>query len=216
MRLPPVLTPDDLPAPELYAARLDGVLFRVGGCFSPVDEIEQPRHRAAAVHAGRSSRLIAEQLSAAWVWGALDTPPQQHQFCVATEARVSHDPAPWVSLREVVIAADEIVDFDGALVTSPTRTLVDLARFGSQFDPRVVLRLVSAGASLADARAAVGGRRNLPNKHLALDRLAQVSEERAGMFSSDEYEPLSDSALKVNGRSTRTNPSGQCRVPAGM
>lgn len=172
MRLPPVLTPDDLPAPELYAARLDGVLFRVGGCFAPVDEIEQPRHRAAAVHAGRSSRLIAEQLSAAWVWGALDTPPQRHQFCVATEARVSHDPAPWVSLREVVIDADEVVDFDGALVTNPTRTLVDLARFAEAFDPAIAHGLVVAGGSLDDAVGMILSRRNLPNKHTALARLS--------------------------------------------
>lgn len=173
MRLPPVLSADDLPAPELYAARLDGVLFRVGGCFSPVDEIEQPRHRAAALHAGRSGRLIAEQLSAAWVWGALDSPPPQHQFCVATDARVSHDPAPWVSLREVVIDADEISDFGGALVTSPTRTVVDLVRFATDLDPAVITRLVEAGASLDDAIATISTRRNLPNKHAALARLSR-------------------------------------------
>ena len=175
MRLPSVLSAHDLPAPELYAARLDGDLFAIDACFSPVDEIEQPRHRAAALRAGLSDRLIAEQFSAAWVWGALDAAPAHHQFCVATGARVSHSPARWMTLREVVIEDSEIIDLDGALVTSPTRTVVDLARFGAEFDLRVIERLICAGASLAHARAAVGGRRNLPNKHLALDRLSRCN-----------------------------------------
>ena len=173
MRLPSVLSAHDLPAPELYAARLDGDLFAIDACFCPVDEIEQPRHRAAALRADLSERLAAEQLSAAWVWGALDAPPAHHQFCVATGARVSHSPARWMTLREVVIDDAEIVDLDGALVTSPTRTVVDLARFAVAFDPLVIRHLVGSGASLAAAREAVGSRRNLPNKHLALDRLAR-------------------------------------------
>jgi len=174
-RLPPVLSSADLPTPELYAARLDGDLFAIDACFSPVDEIEQPRHRAAALHAGQPDRLIAEQLSAAWVWGALEVPPSHHQFCVATGARVSHSPARWMTLREVVIDAEEIVTFDDALVTSPARTVVDLARFCATFgavEERVVRRLVTgAGVLLDDAVEAVTRRRNLPNKRLAIERL---------------------------------------------
>ena len=178
MRLPPVLSSVDLPAPELYAARLDGELFAVNGCFSPVDEIEQPRHRAAALHAGQSDRLIAEQLSAAWVWGALDSPPTHRQFCVATGARVSHSPALWMTVREVVIEDEEIVDFDGSAVTDPTRTLVDLARFSSTFDPAIMRRLIAAGASLDRATESITSRRNLPNKREALRRLAGAQQER--------------------------------------
>ncbi|CAN5199608.1 hypothetical protein BH11ACT5_BH11ACT5_07550 [soil metagenome] len=173
MRLPRVLSPDDLPAAELYAARLDGQLFAVGTCFAPVDEIEQPRHRASALLSGLGSKLIAEQLSAAWVWGALDSPPTPLQFCVATGSRVSHSPARWMTVREVVIDPDELVDLGGPLVTDPTRTLVDLARFGAAFDFGVARRLIAAGASVERALASVVARRNLPNKKTTLGRLSR-------------------------------------------
>ena len=179
MRLPSVLSADHLPAPELYAARLDGDLFGIDYCFSPVDEIEQPGHRAAALHAGLASRLIAEQLSAAWVWGALDSPPIQRQFCVATGARVSHSPARWMTVREVVIADDEVAHLSGLMVTSPARTVVDLARFSVRFEEleqSAVRRLVSGTPTDLDvAIAAIADRRNLPNKRLALDRLGMCT-----------------------------------------
>lgn len=175
MRLPAVLSAIDIPAPELRAARLDGEVFAVGDCFAPVDEIEQPRHRAAAVHAGLSPRLIAEQLSAAWVWGALDSPPLHHQFCVATGARVSHSPGRWITVREVVIAPAEVVALGPALVTSPERTVMDLVRFAGRFgadEARAVTRLVDgARLSLDDAVRSISSRRNLPNKRRAIARL---------------------------------------------
>jgi len=171
MRLPRVLTPADLPAPELQAARLDGQLYAVGAGFSPVDEVEQPRHRAAALRGGE--RLIAEQLSAAWVWGALDVPPARHQFCVAIGARVNRDPGRGTGLREVVISEAEVAWLDGTLVTTPTRTIVDLARFSSAFDAGVVRRLIGVGASLPDALASLDDRRNLPGKKRAFARLSR-------------------------------------------
>lgn len=171
MRLPAVLSADDLPDPELRAARLDGELFPVGDCFCPVDEIEQPRLRAAALHAGQSERLIGEQLSAAWVWGALDLPPQQLQFCVGVGARVSHSPARWMTLREVVIEPREVVDLDGRLVTSPLRTVVDLVRFSPRFGGHEIGAVRRLGGFLDEAAELIAGRRNLPNKRRAMARL---------------------------------------------
>jgi len=185
MHLPPVLSADDLPAPELGAARLDGEVFAVGECFAPVDEIEQPGHRAAAVHAGQSGRLIAEQLTAAWVWGALDSAPLHLQFCVATGARVSHSPARWMTVREVVIEPDEIVAFGPALVTSPLRTVVDLVRFAEVFGDREVEVVRRLGASLTDAARLIGERRNLPNKRRALARLRLCALPPAAPLSAE-------------------------------
>lgn len=172
MRLPAVLSTDDLPAAELCAARLDGELFAVGDGYCPVDEIEHPGHRAAALHRGQSDRLIAEQLSAAWVWGALDAPPSHVQFCVATGARVSHSPARWMTMREVVIDPEEIADLDGRLVTTPVRTVLDLVRFSATFGAAEVHVVRRLGVALADVTRAIEGRRNLPNKKRAVARLA--------------------------------------------
>jgi hypothetical protein len=173
MRLPPVLSVDDLPVPELRAARLDGELFAVGDCFSPVDEIEQPALRAAALHAGQSGRLIGELLSAAWVWGALDEPPQHLQFCVATGARVKHSAARWMTVREVIIDPDEIFDLDGRLVTTRQRTCIDLVRFSEKFDDREVAIVRRLGGSLDEAARFISSRRNLPNKRRTIGRLAR-------------------------------------------
>src|SRR5687767_11814124 len=99
-RLASVLTSSDLPMAELAAARLDGELFRIDDCYSPIDEVEQPRHRARALGAVLRDRLIAEQRSAAWIWGALDAPPPRHELCVATGARVRPPGLPWMVVRE--------------------------------------------------------------------------------------------------------------------
>jgi len=172
LRLPPVLSPVDLPEAELSAARLDGELFRVGDCFSPIDEIENPVHRARALSAGLSDRLIAEQTSAAWIWGAQSTPPQQHQLCVAIDARVGRFGGGRLAVREVVIEPSEVVSLDGMLVTVPLRTAVDLARFGTTFDASVVNSLMRIGGfTVADCLADLDRRRNLPNKRRAQQRL---------------------------------------------
>jgi AbiEi antitoxin C-terminal domain len=180
-RLPSVLSGSDLPAAELWAAKLDGELFRLGDCFSPIDEIEQPEHRARAVHSvaalpsGRDGRLIAEQRSAAWIWGALDTAPVHQQLCVVSNSRSGRDLPRTVSVREVVITSLEIAIVGGLRVTTPLRTIVDLARFSEDFDSRdahTVSRLMlSWSITVEQCEVDIDSRRNLPGKHRALQRL---------------------------------------------
>jgi hypothetical protein len=177
-RLPPVLSPGDFPLAELTAARLDGELYCVDDGFIPIDEVEHPAHRARALGAGVPDRIIAEQSSAAWVWGALDTPPRHHQFCAAIGARVSRSSVQWCTVREVVIDESEIVAFDTLAVTTPLRTAVDLLRFTPDFstrEQRIVRRLMILGEfSALDCELEMSARRNLPNKRRALLRLRQI------------------------------------------
>jgi AbiEi antitoxin C-terminal domain len=182
-RLPSVLSESDLPAAELWAARLDGQLFRIGDCFAPVDEIEQPSHRALAVHAvaatskGSDGRLIAEQRSAAWIWGALDVAPIHQQLCVVSNSRGGRDLPRAVSVREVVISGREIAMVGGFRVTTPLRTIIDLARFSEDFeetDADTVSRLMeTAGIGFERCEADITRRRNLPGKRRALQRLSR-------------------------------------------
>jgi hypothetical protein len=178
--LPPLITAKELPAPELQAALLDGELFRIGEAFASVDEIETPTHRAMAAHEGLSARLIAERLTAAWIWGALDTPPIPHEFCLAQGARVNTVGVPGVTVREVVVVASDLVVVGGVQVTVPLRTVVDLARFAPEFGERevgVVCRLLADhGLTKADALAQMNSRRNLPGKRRATDRLALLDQ----------------------------------------
>jgi hypothetical protein len=172
MKLPSVLSRLDLPEPELQAARLDGELFAIDECFSPVDEVEQRGHRAAALAALLPSKLIAEQHTAAWVYGILDAPPSRHEFCADIGARIRPSSLARLTLREVVIDAEDIVEIGELRLTSPLRTVVDLARFSEEFDPEIVRDLMLLGdLGLDDCRDMLDRRRNLPGKRRALDRI---------------------------------------------
>jgi hypothetical protein len=174
-RLPAVLSSADLPSVELDALRLDGEVFRLDGCAVALDEVTTPTLRAAAFARGLPPRLIAEQHSAAWIWGAQHEPPGRHEVCSDTDARTRPVFDIRYSVREVVIRADDIVDLSGTLVTSPLRTAVDLARFVTVWtggEQAVVAALMRAGRfGATECASAMNRRRNLPGKRAALARL---------------------------------------------
>jgi hypothetical protein len=177
-RLPPVLSAFDLPLVELQCAALDGELFAVDQCFCSIDEFETIHLRARALGLVIDTRIIAERMSAAWVWGALINPPSRHQLCVAIGARTRPHPSLNALLREVVISPEEIDSVAGVSVTSRLRTVIDLLRFCESFGARetdAVTTLMTDGkldyAACSDFLTA---RRNLPQKRIALERLARV------------------------------------------
>ena len=176
MRLPPVLSPSDLPAPELGALVLDGEGYRVDECVSPLDEVAGPLQRAAALAAQIPARLIAEQHSAAWIWGAQSTPPLRHEVCADITARTRPAPDALLALREVVLRHEDTTVLAGLAVTTPMRTAIDLARFVSHWDEietQIVRALTTIGGfGILDCARAMNRRRNLPNKRIALERLA--------------------------------------------
>ena len=177
-RLPAVLFHSDLPEAELHAAKLDGELYPVDRCFSPVDEIDWLWNRARALTLTVPARLIAEQRTAAWIYGAFSRAPRQHQFCADISARVRPPALVAITVREVVIDASELVHFAGLLVTTPLRTVVDLARSSVNFtndDLRAVGDLMRIGRfGIEECRAVLDRRRNLPHKRLALERIDEA------------------------------------------
>ena len=188
-RIPSLLTVDDYSPAELSAMVLDGDVFRVGECVSPVDEIPSASLRAAALSTVIPVRLIAERRTAAWVWGAVNDLPARYEVCADIGAR-SRPPRPHrFVIREVVIADHEVVSFDGFTVTDPVRTATDVARFSDEFglaEIDLVARLMrSAGFTTADCAARLEHRRNLPNKRLALERLAEGETRAQGIPSLD-------------------------------
>src|SRR5687768_17102372 len=98
-RLSPVLDATDLPIAELWAARLDGELFTLDDCFVPIDAPEGARERAAAIARQWPQRFIAERLTAAWIWGVLDTPPVRHELCASLGARARPSTSRRVTVR---------------------------------------------------------------------------------------------------------------------
>lgn len=172
MRLPPVLADTDLSPVELQAARLDGEVYDLAGAFCLIGELESPAHRARAALQSRSPRLIAELGTAAWIWGA-SPEPVRFDFSVTPAARARLAPASQIAVREIVYEEGDLAWVDGYRVTTPLRTILDLARFGDPFDAEAVARLASiAGLGFEECRAALATRTGIPAKHRAARHLA--------------------------------------------
>lgn len=174
MRLPAVLAHDDLSPVELQVARLDGEVYDLAGAYCLIGELETPAHRAHAVLGTRSSRLIADLRTAAWVWGA-GREPARHEFAVTPAARARLAPAVHASVREIVFEPGDVVDLGGHRVTSPIRTVVELARRPDDYDAALVRELCTVGElGVGDARDLLAARPGIPGKRLAQQRLAAL------------------------------------------
>ena len=168
----------DLPIAELSAARLDGELYAVDDGYSPVDVPCGPHERAASIADYCQGRLMAEQRTAAWIWGALELPPARHELCASLGARARPAHPIRTSVREVVIDEGEFAVVGGIAVTTPLRTVIDLARFSERFGEaeRDIVRQLAArsGITFERCRIEMDARTNLPNKRRALTRLASA------------------------------------------
>ena len=172
-RLSPILTTADLPAAELGALRLDGELVALDDAYTSIDQPHGVEARALSLARYCDERLIVEQLSAAWVWGALARPPLRHQLCASLGARSRSVHPIRLVVREVVITDADQVAVSGVQVTTPLRTAVDLLRFSDTHDGPLVDRLLAlGGVSRDDCAQHLHDRPNLPRKRLALERLA--------------------------------------------
>ncbi|KJL18849.1 type IV toxin-antitoxin system AbiEi family antitoxin [Microbacterium azadirachtae] len=122
---------DRLSVSELSAARLDGDVVDLGESYAPADLVETAALRAASLlplTAGIRGAAFAG-MSAAWIHGAGDAPPEVHEVQSATGRRlrvpatrrlIVHDPVPDPVDLQVV---------GGVTVTTPERTVIDLLRW---------------------------------------------------------------------------------------
>jgi hypothetical protein len=176
LRLGTVLSPTDFPAAELTALVLDGEAFRVDQCIAPVDTVPGPVLRAAALAAELPPRLIAEQHTAAWVWGIVADPPSRHEVCADITARIRPTLNSRLSVREVVVLHEDVSVLAGLTVTTPMRTAIDLARFvvcWSEEEARILRGLLALGeCDVLDCARVMNRKRNLPGKLIALERLS--------------------------------------------
>lgn len=175
-RLESVLTEDDLPLGELWAACRDGELVPLSSsAFTFADLPQTPAVRALAVQPVLARRMLIERHSAAWVHGALHTPPRLHTVAVryAHRSSASRDLA---TVREVVVRPGDTMTIAGLEITTPLRTAVDLARdrgFDEPRDSPVLARLL-VNSGLPECREYLAAIRNLPHKALALHRITDA------------------------------------------
>ncbi len=129
MHWPLVYLPDErLSTAELSAARLDGDLVEIGEGYMPADAVESTAMRAASLRSICGGRLVACSWSAAWVYGALRDPPSRHAVMRRAAHRVGNLIDRRATFHDVGVEDDDVTDVAGVLITSPLRTLIDVAR----------------------------------------------------------------------------------------
>ena len=166
---------DELPDVELQTTRLDGESYRLADAYLPIGIRPEPAVRATAALVGRSPRLIAALGTAAWIWGAARQAPARGEYLVDLAARWRPAPSRTIDITESVLHPDDVIRWGRAAVTTPLRTVIDLARFRPSFeerDARAVRELARIGSfDAAAAVAALSRSRNLSHKHLAAERI---------------------------------------------
>ncbi|WIE53169.1 hypothetical protein [Curtobacterium sp. MCBD17_003] len=169
-------TPDDLALAELCAARLDGELYEVDACFASVALPDDALTRASAFAWSVSdSRIVAERLTAAWIWGARSRAPAVLQACAGpgTRARASR---PRLRVRETRLTRSDVVVVGPARVTAPLRTAVDLLRDGEWWerDDAEAVRRLTALVHPDAIRTALAATRSAPHSRQAVGRLEEA------------------------------------------
>lgn len=185
MRWPLVYLPDErLSTAELSAARLDGDLVEIGEGYMPADAVESTTTRAASLRSICGTRLIACSWSAAWIYGVLNEPPPRHAVMRGAGHRVGNLIDRRAIFHDVGVDGDDVTEIAGVPVTSPLRTLIDVARRIRQAEHRdrarhVVRGLIECG--LADPRAAlsrIDAQPRLPGSQGARRELMRYTNRR--------------------------------------
>ncbi len=165
--------PSTLSATELRAAVLDGELIPLGDGFMPLDLPITVADRARTLAPTlRDLRVIVADRTAAWVWGWCREPGAL-STCVSIAARIPSTDRRRLGTREAVIDAEEHRIVAGVHVTTPVRTLIDLARHSAE--PSTVEILASgfarSGLTLLEVLAALDRRPRLSFVRPARERL---------------------------------------------
>jgi hypothetical protein len=186
MHWPLVYLPGErLSSAELSAARLDGDVVEIGEGYMPADAIESVSMRAASMRGICGPRLVAGLWSAAWIYGALLEPPSRHAVMRGAAHRVGNLIDRRAIFHDVGVHDSDIVEMAGVRVTSPLRTLVDVARRVHEPAHRaraqaVISALVASGAVRpADALIRLEAHGRMPGIRDARSALRQHAENSA-------------------------------------
>lgn len=154
---------------ELCAARLDGHVVEVDDAYMPADAVETAALRAGALRDILGDTLAASHLTAAWVHGAILDPPRRHTVQRAVERRLHHVFGRRIRYRDGVVDGTDLWMLGGVRVTSPVRTLIDLARVPDDTHAAAAGALAGSTPGLArEAIDRIASRARLPHKRTAV------------------------------------------------
>ncbi|MFS0852067.1 hypothetical protein [Microbacterium sp. 179-I 3D4 NHS] len=130
---------------ELTAARIDGHVVDIGDAYFPADLVEGRDVRAASVSALLRDGTAACGPTAAWIHGALDTPPTPHHLRRAVARRIRPPQNPRITYHDSAPPEEDVELIGGVPVATAERTVFDLA-LGLHRDPQLVrwLRALTA------------------------------------------------------------------------
>jgi hypothetical protein len=121
---------------ELSAARLDGHVVELGDAYIPADLSESADVRASSIARLVRPGTAAAGPTAAWVHGAGDAPPAVHHIRRSVPRRVRPQLTNRVIFHDGPLSEGEIVRLGDIDVSTPLRTMLDLAT-GVHRDPRL-------------------------------------------------------------------------------
>lgn len=149
----------------------------------PADAVETIAMRAASLRSLLGDAMAATQLSAAWVWGAIDEPPARHSAHRAVERRLHHVIARRLVLHDVYLPVEARVCVERVWVSTPPQTLLDLARAWVDAPAEAsMLRAMRAMvtrelARTSDAIALLADRPRVPGKTAVIQTLQALEAE---------------------------------------
>ncbi|MDZ8202404.1 type IV toxin-antitoxin system AbiEi family antitoxin [Microbacterium sp. SSW1-59] len=169
----------DLSPAELSAARLDGHIVEVGEAYMPFDAVETAELRARSLSAVAPPSLTISHLSAAWVHGGRAEPPARHAVCRTESSRLHHVFDRRRVLHDRAIPAADRARIGGIWVTTPARTLADLARSADEHQRAAARALARvAPEAVAPALAWIEARERLPHRRRASALLTALASVR--------------------------------------
>ncbi len=170
-----LISTQELPLAELCAARLDGEIYAIADLYCPVDLPSFPAFRAASLLPLQSPHTFVERLSAAWLHGAIDSPPRIAQIALPSKSGNRARLSSHFIMRQVTISDREIETVGGCPVTTPLRTIVDLLLDPELAETRAIHTTIALarqfGLNPANATSALRMRFRVPHTTLAEARI---------------------------------------------
>ncbi|MGL3150693.1 hypothetical protein ACSS7Z_10060 [Microbacterium sp. A82] len=168
-----------LSQPELCSARLDGLLFEIDDAYMPADIPEDADARVTALAPILSPGYAASGTTAAWLQGIGSRAPLRHHIQRTSMRRHRVAPHRDVVVHQVQLPEEDVQLISSTLVTTPLRTLTDLAiRAEKDTESRAWLLLVAQQQPhlVAVAIDCLETRSRVPGKRSALRRLNDLLE----------------------------------------
>jgi hypothetical protein len=157
---------------ELSAARLEGMLVELGEGYIPADAVETAALRAASLAPLLRRDAAATHASAAWIHGVLPAAPGRHTIQRVADQRTRQRIDRRYVYRDPRLPPEDVQIMGGVAVTTPGRTVADLARLPPTDGDEALAAFVREDpGAVEEAVGWLARAGRVPQKRVALARL---------------------------------------------